>query len=786
MLDQSNHRRKTIGVLIDWTVDPFQQMFLEGVMDFAKDSGMSYVIFEGGCLNSPNKYEMQRHLVYSLANEHVVDGLVILSASIGMYSGKDAVRAFLEPYRSVPMISVSMEIEGIPSVLIDNRVGMRELMVHLVEEHAYRRLAFIRGPEGNQDAEERWESINEVLREYQIPLQPRFVFQGDYSAGSGSEAMKYFFSEGLQDIEAVVALNDGMAMGAFTELKRRKIRVPDQIAITGFDNIDVVERLTPALTTVKQPVREQGWTAAKLIGDLLEQKIIPLKTYLPTKLIVRQSCKCVLPLPSFGGGEANNSYQSIGVEFEKTKKQFLDINRIVQDLGELGNGGNSDHPVRNPVNGLLENTIPEVSPSRVGTLDEMSWDPEKVDLDYETFQNLLGELWRNRATGFVGQEEAVKNEDLVFYTLMRLGQKSVQKKLSRIDEFIQESQKLGLIRGLLAFLDIPTQMDILARHMPELGFQSCFLSLYKDDPLENNTKAVCILGIRDLKRMDLGAEGKEFPSNRLVPDDFLSGDRQRLILVEPLKQFGYMIFEIGPKSIHFASFLSDIIGGALQGAMLFGELGHQRDGLNQNLENMRKAMAGFIQTMSSTVEARDPYTAGHQRHVSDLARTLARAMNLPPAQIEGVRMAGIIHDLGKIYVPAEILNRAGILDDIERSMIQKHPKVAYDILKNINFPWPIADIVYQHHERLDGSGYPNKLKADAICLESKILAVADVMEAMSSRRPYREALGVEKALDEIIKHKGTLYDPAVVEVCVDLFRNKGYKFRTTGFLSTSN
>jgi HD-GYP domain-containing protein (c-di-GMP phosphodiesterase class II) len=148
-------------------------------------------------------------------------------------------------------------------------------------------------------------------------------------------------------------------------------------------------------------------------------------------------------------------------------------------------------------------------------------------------------------------------------------------------------------------------------------------------------------------------------------------------------------------------------------------------------------------------------------------------------------MAGIIHDLGKIYVPAEILNRPGILDDIEMSMIKKHPRVAYDIMKNINFPWPIADIVHQHHERLDGSGYPNKLKADTICLEAKILAVADVVEAMSSRRPYREALGVEKALEEINKHKGTLYDPSAVDACVDLFRDKGYKLRTTGYFSAS-
>jgi HD-GYP domain-containing protein (c-di-GMP phosphodiesterase class II) len=157
-------------------------------------------------------------------------------------------------------------------------------------------------------------------------------------------------------------------------------------------------------------------------------------------------------------------------------------------------------------------------------------------------------------------------------------------------------------------------------------------------------------------------------------------------------------------------------------------------------------------------------------------------MSLPASQVEAVRMAGIIHDLGKIYIPAEILNRAGVLDEIEWSMIQRHPKVAWDVLKNIDFPWPIAEIVYQHHERLNGKGYPQKLKGDGIRLEAKILAVADVVEAMSSHRPYREALGIEKALEEINKHKGTLYDTKAVDICTELFRIKGYKFRTTDFL----
>ncbi len=193
-------------------------------------------------------------------------------------------------------------------------------------------------------------------------------------------------------------------------------------------------------------------------------------------------------------------------------------------------------------------------------------------------------------------------------------------------------------------------------------------------------------------------------------------------------------------------------------------------------DRLQKALAGTIQAMGLTIEMRDPYTAGHQRRVSKLSYAVGVDMGLPSDQIEGLRMAGDIHDLGKIYVPAEILSKPGQLTAIEFSIIRTHSQVGYDILKPIEFPWPLATIIYQHHERLDGSGYPNRLKGADILLEARIISVADVVEAMSSHRPYRPSHGVEKALEEIILNRGRLYDPAVVDSCLKLFREKGFSF----------
>lgn len=205
-----------------------------------------------------------------------------------------------------------------------------------------------------------------------------------------------------------------------------------------------------------------------------------------------------------------------------------------------------------------------------------------------------------------------------------------------------------------------------------------------------------------------------------------------------------------------------------------------RESLEQMVEErtvqLREAMEGIIRAMSLTIESRDPYTSGHQQRAARLVRAMAREMGFSREQTQGVYLGGMIHDIGKISVPAEILCKPGRLSDIEFSLIRLHPRIGYDILKEIEFPWPIAEMVYQHHERMDGSGYPRGLSGEDILLEARILGIADVVEAMSSRRPYRSALGVDSALAEISENSGKLYDPDAVKACLKLFRQKGFTF----------
>ncbi len=197
--------------------------------------------------------------------------------------------------------------------------------------------------------------------------------------------------------------------------------------------------------------------------------------------------------------------------------------------------------------------------------------------------------------------------------------------------------------------------------------------------------------------------------------------------------------------------------------------------LKQTLESLRKAVGTTIQVMVSAVETRDPYTAGHQVRSADIARAIATEMGLSPEKIEGIHMAGSIHDIGKLSIPAEILSKPARLSEIEYSLVKEHASKGYDILKDVESPWPLAQIVYQHHERMDGSGYPRKLKGDEIIMEARIMAVADVVEAMASHRPYRPGLGIDAALNEIEKNRGIFYDNTVADACLRLFREKGFQ-----------
>lgn len=304
------------------------------------------------------------------------------------------------------------------------------------------------------------------------------------------------------------------------------------------------------------------------------------------------------------------------------------------------------------------------------------------------------------------------------------------------------------INGTLALRSAamsPPELVLLDIRMPEMdGFEVC--RRLKADP---NTASVPVIFVSALTDTDEKLHGFE-----LGAVDFVTKPFQREELLARVR-------------VHLEV---DRLRNHLEDAVQ--ERTHK---LQESQAQQRKTLVDFVAMLGSTVELRDPYTAGHQRRVADLASAIARELQWPSEQIEGLYLASVVHDFGKIRVPTEILCKPGKLKELEFRLVQEHSKTGYDILQSIVFPWPIAQTVYQHHERLNGSGYPQGLHGPDILPEAKVLAVADVVEAMMSHRPYRPSLGPEIALQEIEAHRGVLYEPAVVDTCIRLFREQGYR-----------
>jgi putative two-component system response regulator len=269
---------------------------------------------------------------------------------------------------------------------------------------------------------------------------------------------------------------------------------------------------------------------------------------------------------------------------------------------------------------------------------------------------------------------------------------------------------------------------------------------------------------------------KENPDTMSIPLIFISGMTET---VNKTKGFEMGAVDYITKPFHAAE-----VKARVQTHIALEEMKARLRSQNVLLEQMvekktveiQEMLDGIIYSMALMVEIRDPYTAGHQQRVAQLACAIAAKMGLSAWDIEGIRIAGLLHDVGKIRIPVSILNRTGKLLDAEMEVLKIHPQISFEILKSIPFPWPCAQMVFQHHERLDGSGYPLGLKGDEILLESKILSVADVTEAKSSFRPYRPAQGIESALAELREHRGVLYDADAVEACLNLFASGAFQF----------
>ena len=774
--------RPTIALLVDWTADPYYLNIFNGVRVFCEKKDLNLLCLEGADFREDTPWT-QHNSIYNFANKSNVDGAVILTVRIAGGCNHERISKFTQQINNhIPCVSIGYVIEGIPSIIIDNSTGFKLLLKHLIVDHNLKRLCFIKGIEGNLDAEERYTVYKQALEEHKIPFRDELVVNGMFMPEDGVNAVKVLLDDRKLSFDAIVAANDYMAIGVIRELSKRGYHIPEDIVVTGFDNIDETIYLSPPLTTVAQPIYKLGYNAAEIIFNKISGENSEIKDIitLPTHTVIRDSCgvgcsssKILVPCKKKGNkisSDASSLSESDKDDLNNQKNNFLSNCRkhISEEIPEV----------------ILENLY-DTFITQLSSKDQII----STKLILKSIQKICHEHYVNFPFNFlidcirdsflkIVQDPYIrlKVETLCNIGLIHFGHSIIQKIKYQNDTTLGLQRNLyDLHSRLFTNLNISYQINILTSYLSKLGIERCVI--IHSENIED-------IGIRGetVLRYDKDSNSTKLYSDKITIENanikqVLPSDKRYIAIVEAVYNYGIMItnnVEIGCERIYRD--LREMISVAFNSSKLFNKLENQKNILNKNISVLRQTMEGFIKAMANILESRDPYTAGHQRRVSDLARSIATEMDCTEDQINTVRMAAIIHDIGKICVPAEILNKPGALRDAEFLLIKFHPEVAYDILKNIDFPWPLAEVVYQHHEKLNGSGYPRGLKEDEILLEAKILCVADVVEAMASHRPYRPALGIQAALDEINKLKGINFEPKVVDACLALF-DKGYSFK---------
>jgi diguanylate cyclase (GGDEF)-like protein len=596
--------RITIGMLINQLDGMYQAPLWRGVADTVKMADINLILFVGKSLKSPLDYEAQENIIYQLINVKRLDGIVATSSSIGNDVGYKKLVEFYKPLRSIPMVSIAYVIKGMPSILTENRLGMKEIVNHLIEVHGFRKIAIIKGPETNIEAQIRYKAYEDVLKKHDIPIDPEMVLPGDFRYESGRRAVHILLDERKRhDVQAIVSSNDDMAIIACDTLKKRGIRIPQDIAVTGFDDIEDAQYYSPPLTTVKQDLYEQGRRACQtLLAMIRDQKAAEI-IKIPAKMIVRQSCGC-LPIIDFTEICRQTKDQQIigiadkekhikgdrvqdGVRFNKQHtKRIIDnmcsilnipvlkrdgckryLSKLIDCLNSEENTSECQKDFLNQLHVILDGTGLNETVSR-------NWQKALAYLRFETLSSLTDSKKRNVYENLFQNAQHLPNSILV-------RQEAFHKlDLTRVNMTLR-----AIMQKINTIFSIEELMNSLAHDLPLVGIPRCFISLYNaelecgDDAkwiLPKNSQLVMaynengILPIREKDRF--------FKTDALFPDFVIPKNKRFTLILNALfnrrEHFGFILYELQTREEVVYIMLREIISNAIQRVLIFEKQKH--------------------------------------------------------------------------------------------------------------------------------------------------------------------------------------------------------------------
>lgn len=557
----------TIGFLSSSTQDSYEQALYSGICETARIAGAHVICFTSGALRAYRSFEFQRNVLFDLVTPQNVDGLII-SGTLAHPITKEEIQSFFQRFEKIPSVSIALSMPDIPCVMVDSRQGIREIVEHLIKTHHYTRLAYIGGPRGHQEAEDRFQAFAETLAEYGIPLDENLIVQGDYTFYSGGEAMKELLQRPNASFQAVVSANDSMALGAMKVFRASGGRIPEDAAFTGFD--DTLEGrfdLCP-LTSVRQNIYAQGLLAAQLLLQRIAGQTTPHHNSSPARLIIRQSCGC--PGFSLGKGFSSQSSQANWQEALLASRPLLHQEMITQ-LIHL-----PEERVVHWVDDLQDVLLASMG---LGDFCEFFRMLETTQRDWFGLGIELS-VW-NRALVAFFQAIKLHISDQKLLDKLTRTELEIQIRLGITSERLEKELQIELDQReitlreisetLMTTFDLDSVLEVLSSELPRINVQACYLALF-EDPQNPAELSRLIFGWYQGMRFALHPGGLVFPSKQLLPSGLVENLASSGWVVEALyskgDRLGFMLLKVEIRNISISNALRALISGALQGVFL--------------------------------------------------------------------------------------------------------------------------------------------------------------------------------------------------------------------------
>jgi DNA-binding LacI/PurR family transcriptional regulator/serine phosphatase RsbU (regulator of sigma subunit) len=582
--------------LLDALYNEYASMLVTAFEFEARQRDVDLYCFAGGSLHSLAGHEMSRNRCYGLVSKQSLDAMVVLSLS----ASAEVIESFLGRLPDMPTVTLGHQAQGVPVVASDNAAGMREAVVHLISAHGRRRVAFLRGPVENQEAQTRFQAYRDALRDFGLPYDPALVCNGNFDVEAGRRATRELLERGTA-FDALVGANDFSTLGALEVLRERGISVPHQVAVVGFDDAEEARGATPTLSTVRQPYFELAAHALDLLGDILDGKPGPERLVLGSRLVRRRSCGC---LSDGAPSDAPPSLSVVDLPFREAFERLRpELGAELQAAARRARA-NVERGFEGPLLDALGEALDHVSDRRlIERLDEALSHTIESGGDVVAWQTTLSDLRRKLLPCVRGDARRWMRLEDVWQRLRVLVADAIDREQRALRAEAERSASIltDTSESLITSFDVESLPRSLADRLPALGIRSCFLSLYEGWG-EPAPKSRLIVGYDRGRLLDVPADGIVFETRALAPPGMLEA-RRRAMVVEPLffenTQLGFALFELGPRRRVVYELLRELVSAALHGAQLVRRVAHEaaeREKAEKRRLEQELAIATRIQT----------------------------------------------------------------------------------------------------------------------------------------------------------------------------------------------